>query len=92
MASKKTPTDNNAPKKTRQRKSNYYLVTLTQEDQPILVLATNARKALEAIASVKAATPKDLFEAGAEGIKTIDATTPVRAVPSAETEEVAAAA
>lgn len=88
MAKKSTTSDStSAAKKTRQRTAHYYLVTLTQESEPILVLAANAKKAQAAIVTVRLAAPQDILNAGKHGYAIIDATTP--AAKSAATESVA---
>jgi hypothetical protein len=77
MAKNSTSSTSTTPKKTRVRKPAYFVATLESGDS-FIVVAKTQKDALNAVVTIKPATPQDLLKAGKEETRFIDTTTPAQ--------------
>lgn len=73
MAKRTTITDPTT-KRTRVRKPQYYLATITGREAPLIVVAATHKIALAAIVHLIEATAAALIEAGKAGYEVLDTT------------------
>ena len=69
-------------KKTRTRHAQSYLATIADAD-PVIVIAHSHKAALQAVITLKPATPAQLMAAGKDGYRVIDTTAPAQSNVSA---------
>ena len=80
---KKTPdtlTTQPKPRKKRTSVAKHFIATIHGRPDPVLVIALTQRAAMEKIATIRAASPTDLLNAGKHGWAEIDLT-PVAVAP-----------